>query len=330
MRERQRETEQTREMARLQFKLDAAEDELLTERRLCRRLQEAYLRHQAAREMESRPRTRRKVRSVGSQTSGEVHERLALVWNESSRSPVYTGNDQAVSFRFTPPLDDLNHDDGLEMVEVSVTTHKKSAWWEKCPASPEQLNPGPTPQSTPRTPEMYREYSSPTFIESPRKSEDGEASQDCTLQPEYRADQPCASSRSTSCLVEDDAYSSENEFEVTDGKVQLGGNVTLDQEDYEAMMESPSDQKFWNAALTSIWTLDELLGRSVTGAPSRSSGKRRRRHVKPGLDPIKMQAAKRAYRRYIRLFPTGGDPTARVKKARVYASASLVLANRNA
>ncbi|CAN8018296.1 unnamed protein product [Ixodes persulcatus] len=97
------------------------------------------------------------------------------------------------------------------------------------------------------------------------------------------------------------------------------------------MMESPSDQMFWNAALTSIWTLDELLGRSVTGAaPPRRGGKRHRRHVKPGLNPIKMQAAKRAYRRYIRLFPTGGDPTARVKKARVYASASLVLANRNA
>ncbi|EEC16812.1 hypothetical protein IscW_ISCW012978 [Ixodes scapularis] len=94
IRERQRETE----MVRLKLKLDAAEDELLTERRLCRRLQDAYLRHQAARE-------------------------------------------------------------------------------------------------------------------------DGEASQDCTLQPEYRADQPCASSTSTSCLVEDDAYNSENEFEVTDGKV---------------------------------------------------------------------------------------------------------------
>ncbi|CAN7942897.1 unnamed protein product [Ixodes hexagonus] len=90
-------------------------------------------------------------------------------------------------------------------------------------------------------------------------------------------------------------------------------------------MESTTDQRFWTTTLSSLWTADELLGRSVTGTSSR---RKKKAAPKPGLDPIRLQAAKRVYRRYIRLFPTGGDPIVRFKKARQLASSGLATVNR--
>ncbi|XP_064456394.1 BEN domain-containing protein 5-like [Ornithodoros turicata] len=86
---------------------------------------------------------------------------------------------------------------------------------------------------------------------------------------------------------------------VVDDKVVLGDGLSIDSQKFKQMLSASSDSMFCRDVARALWTLEELTGRSVTGAPCRrflKTGNQARR----ALTPEKKAAVRTALKEYIR------------------------------
>ncbi|XP_064462234.1 BEN domain-containing protein 5-like [Ornithodoros turicata] len=88
----------------------------------------------------------------------------------------------------------------------------------------------------------------------------------------------------------DTEYNSDVDFPVKDGRVILSDGVTMKKDRYEWVMASRSDSKFCKDVVRTIWSTDELMHRSVTGAACRRT---KDAQANRALTPKKLSAAKK-------------------------------------
>lgn len=101
----------------------------------------------------------------------------------------------------------------------------------------------------------------------------------------------------------------------------MGSIVFVPSEKIERMMMTTSDSKFLRDAMRTIWTPEQLHGRSLTGQP-RQRKKKDGESGKRALTPRKLVALNNAFEKYIerRPCPKGLSPQERLRaKNRVIA-----------